>query len=98
MPDMIHSSFLSTAGNLGSIVAGVGILGSVLVWLWRRSRRRVFPNLRVEITGEGYLTIERVIAVAGGLEQPEAAGPMDRAPLPGPGWRRRNLGGTWSGT
>jgi hypothetical protein len=54
---------LSDAGKVASIIAAVGIVGTVVVWVWRRSRRRVFPRLRIEIIGQGFITVTHVVTV-----------------------------------
>jgi hypothetical protein len=58
-------SWLSDAGSIAAIIIALGVFAAVVAWAWRRSRRQRFPDLSIEVTGSGYVTVERVTTVPG---------------------------------
>jgi hypothetical protein len=78
------SSTLADIGSVAAVVTAVAVGVSLAAWIGRRSRRWVFPDLRIDITGWGTEMAERVVQIPG-TSNTLGGGPP---PSGGDRWRR----------
>lgn len=62
------SSWLADAADIAGIITALGVVAAIIAWVWRWSRRHVFPDVSITINGIGFHTVMHEIKALGASE------------------------------